>query len=249
MMYSEATIRFYDNIYDQSRSGIDHAFFLGKMTQVQGKILEVGVGTGRFFVDALKEGADVYGIDISPGMIDHLLNKIPSEEHHRISLADARTYRTDTPFQLILAPFRVIMHLEKVKDQLTFLETAYHNLDSGGQLIFDAFIPNIQMLANPPENRVDFDGFHEEGLRLIRKSSFKPDLIHQINHINITYLWETAPNQWKEEIWDLKLRYFYRYELAHLLSLSPFEHFQIYGGFKYEPLDNQSSDFVVTCKK
>jgi hypothetical protein len=58
--YPQNYARFYDLIYHQLRDGVDNDFFHNQISQVKGKILETGVGTGRFFVDALNQGADIY---------------------------------------------------------------------------------------------------------------------------------------------------------------------------------------------
>ncbi len=249
MEYSTSAARFYDIIYQSKRSGKDHAFFMSRITQTEGKILEIGTGTGRFFVDALKAGADIYGIDVSPRMLDVLLEKIGEEERDRIKLEDGRTFKSELSFQLILAPFRVIQHMETVEYQLALLSNVHHHLEQGGYFIFDAFIPNIHMLANPLKDHVDFDGYYEEGKRLIRKVSVYPDYIHQINKVEMQYLWEEQKGEWKDERWTFNMRYFYLYELAHLLQISPFTTFKIYGGYKYEPLTNESRDFVVIAQK
>ena len=51
MEYPESFARFYDLIYHRVRDGVDNEFFLNEIRQARGKVLEVGVGTGRFFID------------------------------------------------------------------------------------------------------------------------------------------------------------------------------------------------------
>ena len=74
--YPKNFARFYDLIYHQMRDGVDNDFFQKEIRQIKGKILEVGVGTGRLFINALNQGADIYGIDISQSMIDVLHKKL-----------------------------------------------------------------------------------------------------------------------------------------------------------------------------
>jgi len=57
--YPDVFARFYDVIYDQIRSETDHDYFLKKILAAKGPVLEVGVGTGRFFIEALSKGADI----------------------------------------------------------------------------------------------------------------------------------------------------------------------------------------------
>ena len=45
--YPEYFARFYDLIYHQIRDGVDNIFYLGKIKNTKGKVLEVGTGTGR----------------------------------------------------------------------------------------------------------------------------------------------------------------------------------------------------------
>lgn len=77
------------------------------------KIPEVGVGTGRFFITALTQNADIYGFDISRSMVDVLKTKLTKTQQHRISVQNIVDFQYDFKFDLIIAPFRVVMHLLK----------------------------------------------------------------------------------------------------------------------------------------
>ena len=59
--YPDFVARFYDVIYKKVRSGVDTKYFMNKILKTGGKVLEIGVGTGRFFINALAKGADIYG--------------------------------------------------------------------------------------------------------------------------------------------------------------------------------------------
>jgi ubiquinone/menaquinone biosynthesis C-methylase UbiE len=75
-LYPDYFARFYDTLYHQLRDGVDNEFFLNHILKADGKVLEIGVGTGRFFMDALNSGTDIYGIDISESMINVLRGKL-----------------------------------------------------------------------------------------------------------------------------------------------------------------------------
>jgi hypothetical protein len=53
----------------------------------------------------------------------------------------------------------------------------------------------------------------------------------------------------KKENWFLPLRYFFRYELEHLIERSKFESYSIFGDYKGNELNNESKDFIVICRK
>jgi ubiquinone/menaquinone biosynthesis C-methylase UbiE len=107
-IYPEYFARFYDLIYHQVRDVIDNKFYLEKIKNTRGKILEVGAGTGRLLIEALKNGADIYGIDISPAMLDILKAKLNREQQSRISLQNIVDFKSDFRYDLIIAPFRVL---------------------------------------------------------------------------------------------------------------------------------------------
>lgn len=133
--YPDTFARFYDLIYDQMRDSVDHEFYLREIRQTQGKVLEIGTGTGRFFTDALKYGADIYGFDISPSMINILLPKLEKNHHKRISIQNIVDFRYNFKFDLIIAPFRVFMHLIEKEEQIKALNNVYKHLKSGGRLL------------------------------------------------------------------------------------------------------------------
>jgi trans-aconitate methyltransferase len=64
------------------------------------RILDLGCGTGDLTYQLAAEGAVPTGIDLSPEMIHTARQKYPSL---RFLVADAHTYRTDTPFDAVFS--------------------------------------------------------------------------------------------------------------------------------------------------
>lgn len=246
--YPKNFARFYDIIYQYHRDGVDNEFFLNEIKNTNGRCLDIGVGTGRLFIDALKNGSDIYGIDISTFMLDVLLGKLNKKEQNRVSLQNIIDFRFKQKFDLIIAPFRVFMHLHEKEDQLKALKNVFRHLNKNGKFIFDTFIPDLKQLINGLDNFNDYDGEYQTGKKLRRFVSTKPDAINQI--INITFLieWE-EDNTIKQEKWETSLRFFFRYELEHLIERSDFFKYRILGDYHGNPLDNKSKEFIVICKK
>jgi len=83
--YNETVTRFYDAVYDNFPNLLSDAdFYLAEIKKTKGKVLEAGVGTGRVFIPAFNNGADIYGIDYSENMLLRLKEKLPKKEHHRV---------------------------------------------------------------------------------------------------------------------------------------------------------------------
>jgi SAM-dependent methyltransferase len=246
--YPENFARFYDIIYHQMRDSDDSEFYLNEIRQTKGKVLEIGTGTGRFFLKALKEGADIYGLDISPSMINILLKNLDKKEHHRISLQSIVDFSLDTEFELIIAPFRVFMHLLEKADQIKALNNVYRHLRPGGRFIFDVFVPDLKPLINGIENQTDFDGEYAPGKRVKRTVSTKPDLHNQLINIDFFLEWDEG-NKISREHWLTPLRYFFRFELEHLVERSDFSDYKILGDFSGNELGKESKEFIVVCRK
>lgn len=245
--YPDFFARFYDVIYDHIRAEDDLDYFLEKILSCKGKVLEVGTGTGRFFREALNKGADIFGIDISPSMIEILKSKLDSKFHHRVKVDDIISFQSEDKFDLIIAPFRVFMHLTKIKDQLAALNNIPSNLNEEGLFIFDLFVPNLPLLINGLNKVKDFEGEYTPGKKLERITSMHADLIKQISHITFTFNWDENGKTISKS-WETELRFFFRFELEHLIKQSKLELTQLFGDFQENELTKNSKEFIVHCK-
>lgn len=251
--YNEATVRFYDVVYDNlsglERGGKERAeFYREEIEKSKGTILEAGVGTGMIFVPALRNGADIYGIDHSELMFKKLSSKLSKEEVGRISLQDVRNFNLDKKFRLIISPFRVFQHMVTIEDQFNALRQIHDHLEEGGQFIFDVFCPAVERLNNVVEETLEFDSEYEPGKRIQRYFSVKPDYINQVQNITFKYVWDENDQEMSSE-YSFPMRYFFRFELIHLLTRANFKVKEIFGNYKRGLLSNDSKDFVVVCEK
>jgi SAM-dependent methyltransferase len=243
--YPDFFARFYDVIYHQMRDGVDNQFYLKKIMETDGRILEIGSGTGRLLTEALGNGADIYGIDISPAMLEVLRSKLKKEHHYRISLQNMADFRFDKKFDLIIAPFRVFMHITEKAGQLKALNHVYDNLNSGGRFIFDAFVPDMKMLLSGLHDQKDFEGEYEPGKIVRRIVTTKPDLLNQIIYMTFRIEWSDDTGEHRK-VWNSSLRYFFRFELEHLMERSLFADYKISGDFEENELERDSREYIVT---
>jgi SAM-dependent methyltransferase len=246
--YPKNFARFYDTIYHHMRDGVDSDFFLNEVIHTKGKVLEIGVGTGRLFMNALNKGADIYGLDISETMLDILYSKVKKDQHYRICYQNIIDFTFDFKFDLIIAPFRVIMHLLDKDEQIMALNNVYKHLNHNGRFIFDTFVPDLNQLINGINDQTDFDGEYVPGKKLRRIVSTSPDLLNQIINIKFHMEWEEE-NELKQEDWFFPLRYYFRFELEHLVERSMFEKYKILGDYQGNELNQKSKEFIVICQK
>jgi len=246
--YPSSFARFYDLIYENADIGMSRDVYLKEIRKTKGKILEAGTGTGNIFISALNEGADIYGLDISRSMLDILRKKLPDEHQNRILLKDMRIMNLGMQFDLIISPFRVFSHIISTDEQIDTLNNMHRHLKPGGKYIFDLFVPNLNILTTGITDFVDFEKENENGDRIKRITSSKCDIINQINNIEMKIEW-TEKGETHSEVWNVPLRYFFRFELENLVKRSDLELIDIYGDDIGMPLSNESKNFVVVCRR
>jgi len=247
--YPRFFARFYDVIYQNLRDNVDNKFFLQEIENTNGSILEVGVGTGRLFIEALNRQADIYGIDLSPAMIEVLKEKITRQNYFRVEEDNVINFQHENPYSLIIAPFRVFMHLLTKKEQTQAINNIYNHLLPGGKFIFDAFIPHIDKLSKGAKEEKDFEGEYKPGKKLRRYVTTKPDLINQRIDITFRLKWD-EDDGFKQDRWEFPIHFFFRYELEHLIERTKFSgNYNIYGDYSENELSKDSTDFVVVCYK
>jgi SAM-dependent methyltransferase len=246
--YPKNIARFYDVIYNSLRDGVDNHYYFEKIAATKGAILEVGAGTGRLFIPALENGADIYAIDNSKFMLERLKQKIDRKFYFRLALQDVRDIKLEKKFDLIISPFRVFSHLLSFKDQMAALDSIFYHLNPGGRLIFDLYVPDLELLLHGFKKHIDFEGEYEPGLLLRRIVDTQNDLMKQITHITFTLEW-MENNKLENYKWEFDFRYFFRYELENLIKLSQFNTFAIFGDFKEHELCTESKEFIIHCIK
>jgi SAM-dependent methyltransferase len=244
--YPDFVARFYDVVYRQVRDAADKSYYVDKLVSCGGPCLEVGVGTGRIFLEALGKGADVYGADNSEEMLTVLRAKLEPRHHHRIIPSDLVDMNLERRFSLIIAPFRVLSHVVDIDDQIRALNAVSDHLVPGGLFIFDLYVPNLKLLLDGLSPTVDFDGEYAPGKRLRRTTSATSDLLTQITSVTMRFDWEDDGGRHSRN-WAFPMRFFFRYELEHLIARSRLKLKMIYGDFSESPLDSRSKEFVVHC--
>ena len=181
-------------------------------------------------------------------MIDVLLKKIDTRSHKRVSIQNAVDFKFPFRFSLILAPFRIFSHLLTVEEQLSSLNNIYDHLEENGRLIFDLYVPDLALTASGLSNQTDFRGEYEPGKKFSRTVDMKADIVNQISDITMTFRWDEGTGE-RIESWNFKFRFYFRYELEHLVKRSKLTLDRIYGDFNRGELIEGSKEFIVICSR
>ena len=139
-------------IYDPWSASVveDIAFYVEEALGCDGPVVELAVGSGRIAVPIAQAGRAVIGVDLSEGML--AVARALAEEHGVGSLGDLRVGDLREPpvderVQLVICPFRSLLHMADEEQKLRALRAARELLEPGGRLVFDVFAPSSEDIA------------------------------------------------------------------------------------------------------
>lgn len=245
----EATAQYYDGAYATVTSlGADVAFYKSLAVAGGGPVLELGCGTGRVLLPIAATGLPCTGIDASPAMLDELRRKPGGAD---VTLACARMEAFDLPgrrFALIYSAFRAFQHLDTVEQQLACLARVRAHLAPGGVLAFDVFNPRLDLLAaeTRPE---EFDLTFRQGDREVQRFvATRYDRVRQLSHVTMRYIESGGGTAPQEKTVAFTMRWFWRFELEHLLHRAGFHDVTIHGDFDRSEVGPDSPAYVVVAR-
>jgi hypothetical protein len=207
----------------------DVAFYVDLARQADGPIVELAVGTGRVAIPIAEHtGKRVIGIDSSPGML-----AVAREHAAAVGVeldlreGDMRDIELDEPTDLVICPFRALLHLPTWQARRQLFERVAASLHPGGRFAWNAF-------AFDHKIAVSLDGEWRDHPVRNRTDYFPTD-----NRIEITF----------EDRLGISLWWVARSEWEGLLDVSGLETEALYGWFDRRPFDDESREFVWVARK
>jgi SAM-dependent methyltransferase len=115
-----------------------------------GRVLELGVGTGRLAVPMAEAGLSVVGIDSSEAMLAKLSERDPAGRVDAVH-GDITTDLPAGPFDVVLVAYNTIFNLLGEHDQPRLFHHVAERLAPGGAFVVEAFVPGSDPAAPPSE--------------------------------------------------------------------------------------------------
>jgi len=158
MRYDEETYgRLFADIYDTFYPGFEaEALDMLEDLASGGRVLELGVGTGRVALPLAERGLDVTGVDASDAMIAKLRAK-PGSDRIRViqsSFAKLPSELDGEWFDLIFVVFNTFFALLSQAEQVQCFRGVAEHLTADGRFLIEAFVPDLTRFRDGQAVRV-----------------------------------------------------------------------------------------------
>jgi SAM-dependent methyltransferase len=254
----EFIAEYYDATYNRARSK-DVNFFIDYSKKTGGRTLELGCGTGRVLIPTAIAGCGITGLDLSQFMLAKCREKLaqqPEDVQKRVKLiqGDMTDFKTGGKYSLVTLPFRPFQHLITVKEQKACLGCIHKHLKPHGLLIIDVFNPNPAYLVPSPNSGIEKEDMPETQLpdgrklrRASRMAGFHKE--QQYNDIELIYYVTHPDGRTERLVQSFPMRYYYRYEMEHLLELCRFKVVDLFGDFDRSAFAGDSPEMIFIAEK
>lgn len=215
--YGERVADVYDDWY-QIGDGTAEADLLAELA-TGGRVLELGVGTGRIALPLAARGLEVHGIDTSPAMIAKLREK-PGGDKITVTIGDMADVRVDGEFSLAFVAFNTFYMLLSQDAQKRCFANVARRLAPGGRFLVHGFVPDLSRVErgydvsvkeagldrvrldtttyDPVAQRLDATQMRitEDGIRFVHtrlRYAFPPelDLMAELAGLRLEHRWST----------------------------------------------------------
>jgi SAM-dependent methyltransferase len=201
-----------------------------------GRVLELGIGTGRLALPLSRRGLRVDGIELSEAMVEQMRVE-PGSSEVTVTMGDFSTTRVDGTFTLAYLVRNTIMNLTTQDAQVACFHNVASHLAPGGFFAIEVIVPPWQRLALG-ETIVPFDvsprhlGFDE--IDVVTQNSWS----HHYWFVDGETTTYSAPfrNVWPSEL-DL---------MARLAGLALYER---WSDWNHEPFTSTSRSHISVWQK
>jgi len=234
----------------------DVAFYRNAARDFGDPILELGCGTGRITMALAEAGKRITGLDLSGRMLERAVKKraalrVEARERVHFVQGDMARFDLGEKFRLVIIPFRPFQHLLEVRQQMDCLECVRKHLAPGGRLILDVFQTDAERMHDPVHMReVPLTEYETADGRRVRISE-RVTAFHraeQRNDVEMIFSIKHRDGRQERLVFAWPLRYFFRYEVEHLLARCGFKVAALYGDFDRSPIRDDSPEMIFVTE-
>jgi len=254
-LYDSFIAEYYDHSPILVRRTEDIAFYCAMAKRYGEPVLELGCGTGRITMAIAEAGCHVVGLDVSRKMLERAVEKrarLRREAQELVHLVqgDMTGFDLSEKFRSVMIPFRPFQHLLETEHQIRCLDCVRRHLARRGRLILDFFqtdaerMHDSKFLEESPLAEYDMPGGRHVALSE-RVATFHR--ASQRNDVEMIFRVTHGDGRQERLVMAWTLRYFFRYEVEHLLARCGFRIEALYGNFDCSPLEDKSAEMIFVA--
>jgi ubiquinone/menaquinone biosynthesis C-methylase UbiE len=211
----------------------DVGWYVELAREAREPIVELAVGSGRVAIPIAREtGKRVIGIDRSPAMLAVARTRaagLPVE----LREGDMRELELEEQVDLVICPFRSLLHLETWADKRAVFEHVAAALRPGGRFAWNAFAFSPLIAAGLHDRRIEqADGLWERTHYVAADSRLELTRGRGDETVGVLRAWWVTKSEWEG-----------------LVDVAGLEVEALYGGFHREPFDDSALELVWVARK
>ena len=241
---------FYDWENAQTVARRDVPFWQRLAAAQEGRVLELGCGTGRITLPVARAGARIVGVDRSAEMLARLRKRL-----RRARLAGGATavrgdirhlpFRKRAGFSLVMAPYGILQSLTKERDLKATLASVHGLLPRGGMFVVD-LVPDLPRWAEY-DRRTSLAG-SARGARLRLVESVRQDVKRRLTIFDQEYIQRKGRERVVHRF-SLTFRTLSVRQMTRRLEAAGFEIRAVLGDYNGGPWDTRSDAWVIVAAK
>jgi ubiquinone/menaquinone biosynthesis C-methylase UbiE len=244
--------RVYDLQHSSYADDLPLYLHLAREIPAEQAVLELGVGSGRVMLPLLRAGRRVVGIDESAEMLniarEHIAALAVDSRTHDLHCADARTFRSEERFGMVVIALNTFLHNRTREDQLATLQTARMHLAADGLLVVD-LPPNDELAFQPDDDEYQVEATLIDPAAQARiTKSVASRIFWATQEQELTYrIVEERAGREHEHLVSFRLRHVFRYEMELLLLATGFHHVRWFGDYRMQEYADGSPRMICVA--
>ena len=242
---------FYDWENAQTVQRRDVAFWQRLASMQDGRILELGCGTGRITLPVARTGARVVGIDRSEPMLARGRQRVRRarlKTTPRLVRGDIRflPFRARPGFSLVMAPYGILQSLTRERDLRATLESVHRVLRRGGTFAVD-LVPDLPAW-DEYQRRESLSGQLGRGTRVTLIESVRQDRARGLTIFDQEYVARRG-RQSRVHRFSLTFRTLSVPQMYRRLERAGFRIRAVLGDYQGGPWDVRSNVWMIVAGK
>jgi ubiquinone/menaquinone biosynthesis C-methylase UbiE len=241
---------FYDWENARTLGRRDVPFWTRVARRADGRVLELGCGTGRVSAPLARAGVDLVGVDRSAPMLARAITNSPTRHFANARLSLVRGDIRDLPFAshsfaMVIAPYGILQSLTRARDLSDALTSVARVIRAGGTLGVD-LVPDVPKWREYT-NRVQLRG-RLGAAHLTLVESVRQDRRRGLTTFDQCYI-ERRGRRTTEHRFALTFRTLTVQAMTRRLERAGFEVTERLGDYDGRPWDSRADVWILLAKR